>query len=132
MNAFDNSDFEQYNSEAQEKWGTTDAYKEHEEKTKNYSNQKWNDLAAGMDRIMAEFAVCMGNGETPDSINVQKLVQKLQSYITENYYLCTNNILAGLAQMYVADRRFKDNIDKHADGTAEFILEAVKVYCTQN
>ena len=132
MSAFDNSEFEKHKVEAQEKWGTTDAYKEHKEKTKNYSKQKWNDLAAGMDRIMAEFAVCMGNGETPDSTNAQKLVQKLQSYITENYYLCTNNILAGLAQMYVADRRFKDNIDKHADGTAEFILEAVKVYCTQN
>jgi hypothetical protein len=74
----------------------------------------------------------MGNGETPDSKEAQKLVQKLQSYITENYYLCTNNILVGLTQMYVADERFKDNIDKHADGTAEFILEAVKVYCTQN
>ncbi len=132
MNTFDSSDFEKYTSEVQEKWGTRDAYKEHEEKTKNYSKQKWNDLASGMDRIMAEFAVCMGNGETPDSKEAQKLVQKLQSYITENYYLCTNNILVGLTQMYVADERFKNNIDKHADGTAEFILEAVKVYCTQN
>jgi hypothetical protein len=53
----------------------------------------------------------------------------LQNHITQNYYLCTNDILLGLGQMYVADERFKKNIDKHAFGTAEFIKEAIKAYC---
>jgi hypothetical protein len=35
----------------------------------------------------------------------------------------------GLGQMYVADERFKNNIDKHASGTAAFICEAIEVYC---
>ena len=129
MKAFDNSELEQYKSEVIEKWGETSAYKEYTEKTKNYSKQNWNDLVEGMDHIMGEFAVCMKNEETPDSDEAQRLVGMLQSYITENYYLCTNEILAGLSQMYDADERFKKNIDKHADGTAEFIREAVGVYC---
>ena len=129
MKAFDNSEFEKYKNEAKEKWGKTDAYKEHAERTKNYSKQKWNDLAEGMDHIMAEFAVCMRKGESPDSAEVQKLVKMLQDHISENYYLCTNQILVGLGQMYVADERFKSNIDKHADGTAEFICEAIEIYC---
>ena len=129
MGVFDNSEFEKYKAEAQEKWGKTDAYKEHEERTKNYSKHKWNDLAEEMDRIMAEFAVCMRNEEVPDSDEAQNLVKKLQNHITENYYLCTNKILAGLGQMYVADERFKNNIDKHADGTASFICEAIDYYC---
>ena len=132
MTAFDNSEFEKYKAEAQEKWGKTDAYKEHAERTKNYSKQKWNDLAEGMDHIMAEFAVCMKNGETPDSAEAQNLVKTLQNHITENYYLCTNKILAGLGQMYVADERFKRNIDKHADGTAAFISEAIEAYCNRS
>ena len=132
MTAFDNSEFEKYKVEAQEKWGKTDAYKEHAERTKNYSKQKWNDLAEGMDHIMAEFAVCMKNGETPDSIGAQNLVKTLQNHITENYYLCTNEILAGLGQMYVADERFKSNIDKYADGTAAFISEAIETYCNRS
>ena len=45
MKAFDNSEFEKHKDEAKEKWGKTDAYKEHAERTKNYSKQKWNDLA---------------------------------------------------------------------------------------
>ena len=129
MKAFDNSEFEKHKDEVKEKWGKTDAYREHAQRTKNYSKQKWNDLAAEMDHIMAEFALCMRKDETPDSAVAQILVKLLQNHITENYYLCTNEILAGLGQMYVADERFKNNIDKHADGTAAFICEALEVYC---
>lgn len=129
MKAFDNSEFEKHKAEAKEKWGNTDAYKEHTEKTKHYSKDKWNNLANDMDNILAEFAVCMKNGEEPNSNEAQSLVKALQNHITENYYLCTNEILAGLGQMYVADERFKNNIDKHADGNAEFISRAIEVYC---
>ena len=118
-----------HKTEVQERWGNTDAYKEHGEKTKNYSKQKWDALAEGMDGIMAEFAQCAKNGEAPDSAVPQNLVKALQNHITENYYHCTNEILAGLGQMYVADQRFKNNIDKHGSGTAEFICEAIGTYC---
>ena len=129
MKTFNNNEYENYKAEAQEKWGNTDAYKEHIEKTKDYSKQKWKDLANGMDHIMEEFAVCMKKGEMPDSAEAQSLVKTLQSHITENFYTCTNEILAGLGQMYVLDERFKNNIDKHADGNAEFIRDAIGIYC---
>ena len=118
--------FEQYKAEAQEKWGKTDAYKEYTQRTKDHSPQKWNDLAHGMDCIMAEFALCMKEGSAPDSAKAQGLVKKLQSHITDNFYHCTDEILQGLGQMYVADERFKANIDKHADGTAAFICKAIQ------
>ena len=129
MNAFDNSEFEQYKDEAKAKWGQTDAYKEHAEKTKEYSKEKWNNLIEEMNAFFAEFAVCRKNEEGPDSAEAQSLVKKLQNHITENYYHCTDEILAGLGQMYVLDERFKKNIDKHGEGTAEFVCEAIKVYC---
>ncbi len=131
MNAFDGKEFEKYRSEAGGKWGQTEAFKEHEEKTKNYTGQKWNSLAEDMDKIMAEFAVCKKCGETPDSAVAQTIVKTLQSHITENYYTCTDEILSGLGKMYVADERFKKNIDKHGDGTAEFVSVAIKVYCNK-
>lgn len=128
MKTFDNSEFENYKNEVKERWGKTDAYKEHTEKTKNYSRDKWNDLAQGMNDILNEFAVCMRNGAGPGSAKAQSLVKMLQNHITENYYTCTNEILASLGQMYVADERFKNNIDKHGEGTAGFISEAIAVY----
>ena len=129
MTTFGNSEFEKYKVEAKEKWGETGAYKEYEKKTRNYSKQKWNDITEGMNHIMKEFALCMRKNESPDSTEVQNLVKMLQNYITEKYYLCTKEVLAGLGQMYVADERFKNNIDKHEKGTATFISEAIAVYC---
>ena len=131
MKAFDNTEFEKYKSEAKEKWSNTEAYKEHTERSKHYSNQKWNELTEEMNHIMAEFAMCMKKNETPNSAEAQNLVKILQNHITENYYHCTKEILTGLGQMYVADERFKNNIDKHANGTAMFIYEAINVYCSK-
>jgi len=129
MADYNDNQFEIYKEEAQEKWGTTDAYKEHQEKSKHYSTEKWNELAKEMSHIFDAFAVCMRKGEEPNSAEVQNLVKLLQQHITENYYLCTNEILAGLGQMYVADERFEKNIDKQADGTAVFVSKAIEVYC---
>ena len=131
MNAFDNSEFEKHTAEAKEKWGETDAYKEHAEKTKHYSKDRWSGLAEEMNGIFAEFAVCMKNGEAPDSDEAQGLVKTLQKHITENYYACTDTILSGLGRMYTADERFRNNIDRHADGTARFVCEAIDIYCAK-
>ena len=79
--------------------------------------------------IIAEFAECKNAGIAPNTPEVQSIVGKLQDFITKNYYNCTNDILAGLGKMYVADERFKKNIDKYGEGTAEFAADAIEVYC---
>ena len=118
-----------YSTEARERWGDTDAYREHEKKTKNYTKEKWIEANDGLMAIFAEFAACKNSGASADSAEAQALVSKLQAHITENYYTCTDEILAGLGKMYVADERFKANIDKCGEGTAEFAAEAIEVYC---
>lgn len=131
MRAFDNGEFEKYKAEAQQRWGNTEAYKEHAEKTKNYSKEKWNNLTYSMNEILSEFANCMKNGEEPCSDTAQNLVEKLKNHISENYYTCTNEVLSGLGEMYVKDERFKNNIDKHALGNAEFVSKAIENYCAK-
>ena len=115
--------------EVQERFGNTDAYKEYEQKTANYSKDKWQTVNYGLMIVFTKFAECKQNGNTAHSDDAQALVKELQNYITENYYTCTNEILASLGQMYVADERFKANIDKNGDGTAEFVREAIEIYC---
>ena len=129
MKAFDNTELETYKTEARQRWGNTDAYREHAQKTKGYGKEKWNNLAADMDLIFGEFALCMKNGAAPESQEAQELVAKLQNHITDNYYTCTKPILSGLGQMYVADERFRNNIDRHVDGTAAFVSQAIARYC---
>ena len=116
-------------TEARERWGDTDAYREHEEKTKHYTKEKWAEANGGLMAIFAELASCRDSGVSADSAEAQVLVAKLQAHITENYYTCTDEILAGLGKIYVADERFMKNIDKYGEGTAEFASEAIEVYC---
>ena len=118
-----------YDSEVKERWGETDTYKEHAVKTANYTKDQWQNVNDGLMTVLAKFAECMKDGHAADSEEAQTLVKKLQNYITENYYTCTDKILAGLGQMYVADERFKTNIDKHAPGTAAFVSESITAYC---
>ena len=118
-----------YKSEARERYGNTAAYREHEQKTKNYTKEKWAEANDGLMAIFAELAARKKNGFTVNSPEVQSLVGKLQDFITQNYYTCTDEILAGLGQMYACDERFKKNIDKYGDGTAEFASKAIEAYC---
>ena len=117
-----------YEAESRERYGGTAAYREHEQKTKNYTKEKWAEANDGLMAIFAEFAACKDSGASADSAEAQALVAKLQAHITANYYTCTDEILAGLGKMYVADERFKKNIDKHGEGTAEFAAEGIRIY----
>ena len=118
-----------HETEARERYGETAAYREHEQKTKNYTKEKWAEANDGLMAIFAEFAACKARGASADSSEAQALVAKLQAHITANYYTCTDEILAGLGKMYVADERFKKNIDKCGDGTAEFAAETIAFCC---
>ena len=119
---------DKYLNETRSRWGNTDAYREHEQKTKSYTKEKWAEANDGIMDIFAEFAASKASGVSADSVEAQALVAKLQALITANYYTCTDEILAGLGKMYVADERFKKNIDKYGEGTAEFAAEGIRIY----
>lgn len=123
---------DKYKTEVRERWGNTDAYQEHEKKTKNYTKEKWAEVNDGLMAIFAEFAERKNSGFAVNSPEVQSLVVKLQEYITQNYYTCSNEILAGLGKMYVTDERFKKNIDKYGEGISKFASEAIAVFCQRD
>jgi len=132
LKAFDNSTYEAYKAEAKERWGNTWAYQEYSEKAKSAGKGTWQYLNTGMDHLMEAFARCRETGAPAQSPEAQKLVKELQSFITDNFYTCTGEILAGLGQMYVQDPRFRKNIDRHGTGTAGFISQAISTYCQNN
>lgn len=117
-----------FEKEVKERWGNTEAYAEYSEKNKGYSKERFADISSELENIFRDFAELMLSGAEPDFVDAQTLVKKLQDYITENYYNCTDEILVGLGQMYVADERFQSNIDKYADGTAEYASKAIAIY----
>lgn len=125
--AFDKSEMDKYAEEVKAKWGNTGAYRESQEKAKNKTGAEKNAIAEG---LMAKFAAFGAIKDLPaDSKEANSLVHELASYITENYYNCTNEILAGLGEMYTQDDRFRESIDNVGGvGTAAFVGEAIKAY----
>ena len=130
FSAFDTKKMDEYAAQAKENWGKTDAYKEFEEKSKDWTEEMTGNIAKDMMRLFVEF------GEMkvldPSNEKVQAQVKKLQDYITENFYNCTTQILSGLGQMYAAGGDFTVNIDNAGgEGTAEFCNKAIQIYCNK-
>lgn len=128
---FDASEFEnskqKYAEEAKKRWGSTDAYAQYEQKTKDYDDPQWKLLNGEGAEIMRQF------GEIrhldPASSEAQALVKKWQDFITANFYTCTKPILSCLGQMYLDDERFTRNIDRNGEGTALFMATAIEIFC---
>ena len=122
--AFDTTKMDEYATEVKAKWGRTEAYREFEKKDQKQT-------AVSGDALMEIFSEIGAAGLTdPASAQAQALIAKLQQFITDHFYTCTKQILKGLGQMYVADERFKENIDRAGGlGTAEFVSRAIEIYC---
>lgn len=125
--AFDTQKMNEYAEQAKASWGATGAYREYEKKSAGRSTEEERILGAGLMDIFAEF------GEirhlSPDSDEAHGLVEKLQGYITDHYYTCTDRILESLGQMYAAGGDMTANIDRYAgEGTGAFTNEAIEAY----
>ena len=120
---FNADELKAYANEAKDRWGNTEAYREYERRnTAGVST-----YGLEMMKLFAEFGKLVDTA--PESETVQNLVSELQRYITEHFYTCTDQILAGLGEMYTADDRFRQNIDHYGGkGTAEFVNRAIKIF----
>lgn len=125
---FDTKKMDEYKQQAKESWGHTKAYQEYEEKSKGRTKEVERNIGIGLMTVFSEFGA--KKEANPADEEVQKLVKKLQDYISEHYYTCSKEILASLGKMYAAGGSMTENIDAvGGSGTAEFACAAIQVYC---
>ena len=117
---------EKYAEEAKARWGGTDAYRQSAERTAKYTKADWAEVSAQSGAIFEGFAAL--RGQEPASGEPQALVRRWKDFISAGFYDCTDEILAGLGEMYVADERFTKNIDAYGEGTAAFMHDAIRAY----
>ena len=128
FDVFDRSEIEQYESEVKARWGGTRAYQEYQQRETGRNRDSYSRMAEELTAMFSQL------GELkhlrPDDDEVQRNISALQKWITGSCYLCTNEILSGLGEMYVCDERFRSSIDRAGgDGTADFVKQAIAVYC---
>lgn len=128
--AFDTSKMDAYAARAREMYGKAPAYQEFTQRTKSCTKGELQNTAEEMMKIFAAFGAARDTA--PDGEKVQTLVKVLQDFITQHYYTCTDEILAGLGVMYAGNPEFSANIDKAGGaGTADFVSRAIAEYCRQ-
>jgi DNA-binding transcriptional MerR regulator len=126
---FDGFDPAQYEDEAKERWGETDAYKESARRTKTYGKAEWEQIRAEGEAIYARLAELMREGAPPDDARCKGVVEAHRAHIDRWFYPCSTQMHAGLAELYVGDPRFTTNLDKVAPGFAQYLHDAIVAAC---
>lgn len=114
-----------YAQEAEARWGQTDAFKESQRRTAKYGEADWAQMGVEQTAVLEAFLAAFGAGLTPDSVEAAAAAEAHRQQITKWFYPCSYEIQVGLAEMYVADERFKAYYDGHAVGLAKFVSEAI-------
>jgi len=118
---------DEYSKRAKEQWGQTSEYKEFEEKTKNWTKDDEATVANEFMQLFVEFGQM--KEMDPEDEQVQLQVRKLQDYITDHFYTCSDKILCGLGRMYAGGGELTENIDVVGGvGTAEFASKAIDIF----
>ena len=117
---------EQYREEVEEKYGQSDAYKESQKRTGRYTKDDWSNIQTESGAIYEALAAKRQGA--PGDADVQALVADWQAHISRYFYPCSNEMLAGLGEMYQADERFRANIDQYGEGLTDFLSEAIRIF----
>jgi hypothetical protein len=121
---FTKKQMEEYQKEAEERWGNTDAYKQSVARTKNWSKADYTRVFEEGRDVVVKLSKLM-DCEVSDP-QVQSLVAAHRANIT-HFYDVTDEIYEGLARMYVADPRFAKNYEDVSPGLADFLSRAMLV-----
>jgi MerR family transcriptional regulator, thiopeptide resistance regulator len=122
---FDGFDPAQYEDEAEQRWGHTDAYRESKRRTQRYGKPEWTEIQRAWSEIYQELAALMRAGTPPADPAAQVLVERHRLHIDRWFYPCSIEMHKGLGAMYVADPRFTANLDKVAPGFARYLADAI-------
>jgi MerR family transcriptional regulator, thiopeptide resistance regulator len=123
---FDGFDPAQYEDEARERWGDTEAYKVSKNRTSRYTKADWERLSVEQAAIYGDMVAAMRAGVTADSTQAMDVAERHRLSIDRWFYPCSAQMHRGLADMYEADARFAENIDKHGAGLTPYLAAAIR------
>ena len=123
---FDGFDPAQYEAEAEQRWGSSEAFRESARRTKGYSSEDWQRFAAEQAALYAEAWALLTAGEPPDGERAGAVAERHRALIDRWFYPCSLEMHRGLASLYEGDPRFAANIDRHGAGLTAFLVAAIR------
>ncbi len=127
--AFDTSKLEAYKEQAKEQWGTTPEWQEYEGKSAGRSAQEEGGLANELLELFIPFGEMATDGTDPHSEQARAQAALIQSFISEHYYRCSDDVFRQLGQAYGSGGEFTQNINAIAgNGAAKYASRAIEAY----
>jgi DNA-binding transcriptional MerR regulator len=123
---FEGFDPADYEDEARERWGESEAYRESARRTGRYKEQDWKRMKEESNAILENLAARMREGAAADDAGVVELAEQHRLHIDRWFYPCSRKMHEGLAGLYVGDDRFKANLERHGEGLAQFLADAIR------
>ena len=112
--------------EVHSRWGDSSAYKTSMKRARSYSKEDWVRIKAEGSAHEAHMAELLRGGQSPEGEAATAGAEAMRSHIDRWFYPCTTEFHVGLAEMYVADERFREHYDQREPGLADFIAAAIK------
>lgn len=117
---------EDYELEAEQRWGDTDAWAQSQRRTAAYTKDDWvriKEEAADVERRLAD---ALRSGVPADSPEAMDVAEEHRQHISRWFYDCPPAMHAGLGRMYVEDERFTAHYEEIAPGLAQYVSTAVQ------
>ncbi|MFE0738754.1 MerR family transcriptional regulator [Streptomyces sp. NPDC058855] len=127
---FDGFDHTRYEAEVTERWGR-DAYERGDRWWRSLGDAEKKAFMDEQKDIARGFAAAVRAGLAPDSEEVQALARRHCDWLSATTAPSKEYVI-GLGQMYVDDPRFTANYDRHGEGTAILVRDALKVFAERN
>ena len=116
---------EEYATEAEERWGETDAWQQSAARSRRYTPEDWERIKAEMDAVNAALVAALTSGAAPDSDEAMDAAEAHRAHIARWFYDLDHPAHRGLADMYLADPRFTKTYDDQASGLAQYVHDAI-------
>lgn len=123
---FGDFDPSKYEEEAQQRWGTSDAYRELARRSKAYTRADWVKIKGELDAIIQELAKLHERGHPASSPEAMELAERHRRHVERWFYPCPHSMHRALGEMYVADPRFSETFERRAQGLAAYARDACR------
>ncbi|MGW3038609.1 MerR family transcriptional regulator [Kitasatospora sp. NPDC001159] len=123
---------EEWEQEAEQRWGDTEAWAESQRRTGGYTKADWQRIQDEMTRLNASLVEALTAGEPADGTAAMDLAEAHRQHICQNFYDCTFTIHRGLAGLYVSDPRWTTTYENLAPGLAQWLHDAILANADRN
>ena len=115
---------EDYQAEAEQRWGNTETFQESQRRTARYTKQDWDLIKKESEAVLRGLAEQMAAGTAPQAAAAIDAAEAHRAHISRWFYDCTPAIHRGLGELFCNDPRFAANIDKVRPGLSAYARAA--------